>query len=281
MSDDDMDIFKNVPALAPDPASSPDGDHDGRRSETDHFLGPALLAAMGHDELVELALQQHKTIRRLESETKVVSWEFSESRDYLAYFSGAVKLAHKLSASDVGAIAHIVTTELPAYYGCRFATLFLIDEEDRQFTLVASTDQADATGLDVDNPTIQAFLDALLRGPEEACIAYYSRENRLLELDNGTVIPASVPPKWLELVGREALVLPLRLTVTGAHGPESRFLGGIIVGDAQKELDYKVAEVSVLFTDLIAASINNAQLLQKLNTLSIQDPPPFFTTAAI
>ncbi len=272
MSDEDMDIFKDVPALSADHAVSPGGDGDERRSETDHILNPITLAAMSHDDLVELALQQHKTIRRLESDTKVVSWEFHESRDYLAYFSGAVKLAHKLSASDVDTIAHIVTTELPAYYGCRFATLFLIGEEDRQFNLVASTVQPDAATLDVDNPAIQAFLDALLRGPEEACIANYSQENRLLELDNGTVIPASVPPKWLELVGREALILPLRLTVTGVRGPESRFLGGIIVGDAQRELDYKVAEVSVLFTDLIAASINNAQLLQKLNTLSIQDP---------
>ncbi len=47
--------------------------------------------------------------------------------------------------------------------------------------------------------------------------------------------------------------------------------GGLILGDARRELEAKDAEASMIFADLLSSSLYNAQLVQKLNDLTIID----------
>ncbi|MCC8190156.1 MAG: GGDEF domain-containing protein [Planctomycetes bacterium] len=231
----------------------------------------AELRSMVRDELVGHAVRLQRANRELVSENRVLHWELREYKNSVAYFSQAAKLARQLSNSDTDTIAALAVEELPAYFRCDFAALFFLDPALRELRLCRTTvsvpDSERSYHLERDR---DHFLVKLLLSQAQPFVADCQPDRQRILTDNELTIDATVPPEWIRVIGRRAVVMPLRTKPADAREP--LLLGLLILGDSRRLLETRDAEVAVLFADLLSASLHNAQLLDKLNELTIIEP---------
>ncbi len=262
--DDNSNLFEDVPTPDAEDAAS-EGRQDGSATAVLHERD--LLERMDKEDLLSYIDDLHQHYQSMERDVSFLSWEFREYQDNLTFFSRAARLAHKLNASDLDTIADIATQEIQHYFRCGYAALFLYSLERMRFELCRSSAPATDADMMVGR---ENFLVKLFTGSSYPFIAEYHADRKVIELDNGKSIITEVPMSWVRILGGKALVFPLR--VKQPDSLEPLMLGGLIVGNARRELEAKDAEVSVIFSDLISSSLYNAQLLQKLNDLTIIDP---------
>lgn len=242
---------------------------DAEASST-RVLTSAEMESLERAELIAHTDRLQQLYTQLESENRFLAWEFREFQDNFTYFSQALKLAHRLNASDVETIATLAVEEIPAYFNCNFAALFFYDVDSRLLTLHRATERFSGDMLafhrdrDGDNFALKLFFDL-----SEPAIVECDRDERKM-LSDGRILPADVPDIWLDRIGDKALVIPLHVQ-RAEHG-DPLVLGGLLIGDCRQGLQTKDAEVSVIFADLLSSSLYNAMLVQKLNDLTIIEP---------
>ncbi len=234
------------------------------------FYSSDELRAMTPAEVVSHAIYLQDLYRQAESDNTFLTWEFQEARENYTYFSRVAKLAHKLNASNIDAIADLAVNEIPSYFNCRFAALFFYDAEAMNLQLYRATRPAPSTGplhLEGDN---SHFLVKLFFGQSAPFIVEYGDSDTVIVSDTAEKIVAAIPPGWHELLGQKAIIFPLR-----GQDPDTReplILGGLIAGDSSSGLESRDAEVAAVFADLLSSSLFNARLLKRLNELTIVDP---------
>ncbi|MDR1745637.1 MAG: hypothetical protein LBS30_07790, partial [Planctomycetota bacterium] len=226
-----------------------------------------LLEAMKKEELIRYIEDLHKHYRSMEKDVSFLSWEFRDSLDNFTYFSRAASLAHKLNAADFDAIAEIAVREVPQYFQCEYAALFLYSRERMCFELCRSSSPAADADM---NAGRDDFLFSLFTASTYPFIAEYSKERRIVELDGGKETVGNVPPVWARTLGDRALIFPLWIKQPDSGEPLT--LGGLVIGNARGNLGAKDAEVSAMFSDLLSGSLYTAGLMRSLNALTIVDP---------
>lgn len=262
--EESSNLFEGVPAL--DDADLV-RDEVSAADETAIFHEKWMLERMSKEELISYIEDLHSHYRNMEQDVSFLSWEFRDYQDNLTYFSRAARLAHKLNASDLDTIAEIATQEVPHYFRCGYAALFLYNFERMRFELFRSSAPATEEGMQIGRDN---FLVRLLTSCSYPFIAEYVEGCGIVETDSGKTLLSEVPESWVATLGDRALIFPLRVKQSDSLEPLT--LGGLIIGNARRGLEAKDAEISVIFADLISSSLYNAQLLQKLNDLTIIDP---------
>lgn len=227
------------------------------------------MEGMERASLVSHAWRIQKAYGEVERESKFLAWEFNEYHDNVALSSLATRVAHKLNAADLDAIATVATTDIPQHFGCGFATMFLFDTDAQHFTMYRCFPK-DGCG-EVEAGAKDSFLLRLLSSHPQPFIAEYCDEGGVIEMDSGGHIRVDVPEFWFKVLGNQSLIFPLRVKQRdGEH--QHLLLGGLLLGDAQRELKVKDAEEAVLFSDLLSSSLYNARLVEQLNELTIIEP---------
>lgn len=269
MDPNDSDLFAGVP-----PFGLADGHSDGAgepeavgSSRLGPFLSRAELEKMPQNMLVDYADALQKECAHSESENRFLSWEFNELQSSLTFFSRAAKLAHQLNASELETIFHVAINEVANYFNCGFAAMFIYNIENMRFELVRSSREASGVTLYKEQ---DKFLSKLFISRPEPYIADYNPESKCLEFEDGEAFDCEIPKSWLEVIGMRALIFPLR--VKQQDSLEPLLLGGLVLGDADNKLGGRDAEAAQFFADLLSSSLHNAQLMDKLNALTIVDP---------
>lgn len=262
-ADEDSNIFAGVVPCF----ESSVADGEDRQPEARTLYTRDELKSMNAEELVGLAAELQNAYVQAVDDVKIMSWEFHEYQDSLEFFSKAVKLAHKLNSSNLDVVASIAINEIPQYLCCGFAALFLFDSEKGAFELLRSSvpfikDQAELANAQVLFTLFASFKDPYL--------IEYKPEKGCLLLENGDMIKHPVPEAWIRASGRHLLMLPLTMSQSGSNLPST--VGGLVLGKSREGFGAKDADVAVIFSDLLSSSLHNAQLVRKLNELSIIDP---------
>lgn len=265
--DDNSNLFEGIPSNFGESHSGPVAGTAGEPSGVTVYQRDEL-AALDAPALLSHILTLQDAYIQLESDNRFLSWEFREYQNNLTYFARATKLAHKLNASNLNTIASVATNEIPEYFRCGFAALFLYNIEERCFELCRSTLSVEDDFLEVGR---DAFLVRLFIGHGDPFIAEYPGYGTGIELDNGEHIDVEVPDAWFRVLGSKALIFPLRVKQQN-DSMDPLTLGGLVIGGCRDELVAKDAEGAILFSDLLSSSLYNAQLLQKLNDMTIIDP---------
>ena len=225
------------------------------------------LEEMPQSALVEYAETLQKQCRILDSENKFLGWEFKEFQSSLTFFSRAAKLAHQLNASELETIVNIAINEVANYFNCGFAALFIYNIDTMRFELTrASRDGVDVTLYKEQDK----FLSKLFISRSEPYIADFNQKTHCLQYEDGECFDCEIPENWMEIIGARALIFPLR--VKQQDSLEPLLLGGLILGAAAGKLEGRDAEAAQFFADLLSSSLHNAQLVEKLNALTIVDP---------
>ncbi len=222
------------------------------------------LAAMPHNALVEYVEALQKECDYLDNENKFLNWEFQNS---LSFFSRAATLAHQLNAAPLETIIDVATTEVAAFFKCSFSAFYIYSPESAAFRLARSSAGPDAL------PPFQekeAFFRKLFLSRGESYIVDHDANRNCLVFEDGETFDSDIPENWAALTDSRALVFPLR--VPRPDSPEPQFLGGLILGCAEGKLEGRDAESAQFFVDLLSSSLHNAQLVDKLNALTIIDP---------
>lgn len=261
-TDDSSDLFKGVPTF-----DDVEAGHGEGAPPAPPFFSREDMADMPREELVEHALRLQNSHARLDADVKFLSWEFRDYQNNLTYFSRAAKLAHKLNASDLDTIAEVAILEIPQYFNCDYAALYLYNLEHTRFELLRSSLPDAECELEQGR---DLFLAKLFANHHYPFIIEYDGQGNVIEMDSGAVQAENLPAAWRPILGRRALIFPMRVKQQDSLDPLT--LGGLIIGNAQKELEVRDAEVSILFCDLLSSSLYNAQLVQKLADLTIIDP---------
>lgn len=266
LEDEDSNLFEGISADEMTSGSVATEEGDGFELLTDRQL-----RAMDHESLVAHTSGLQDLYSQLENENRFLAWEFQEFQDNVSYFSRAVKLAHKLSASDLETIAALAINEVPDYFGCRFAALFLFEPSTKLFKLYRSSLPPPQeirplhSDRDADNFLVQFFT-----AHKEPFIVEHLKSGHMLLIDSNQKMETDVPEAWVKALGKKAIVFPLR--VNASENASSVLLGGLIIGAATKELVAKDADVSIIFGDLLASSLYNAILVKRLNEMTSIDP---------
>ncbi len=231
------------------------------------------LQAMDPAAVIAHAVHLQQLYSQIESDNKFLTWEFQEFQENFTYFFRASRLAHKLSATSLDEVAALAVSELPEYFNCTFAALFLYDPSTRNLQLRKSSNDIPVPEPSVLNRERDAehFLVKMFFWQMEPFIAEYLDSRNVIVADNDERLTAIVPEAWIHLLGPKAMVLPLIAPNQGEA--VSTVLGGLIIGNAsgKGKLEAKDAEIGLVFSDLLASSLYNAQLLKQLNDLTIID----------
>lgn len=261
--DEDSNLFEGV-----DPYFDQEtADDEAKCEPSPRLLTREELMSMSFAELVEHASELQQGYSQALSDTKFLHWEFSEYQDNLTYFSRAVKLAHKLNSSDLDTVASIAVNEIPQYIRCDFAALFLYDNDKSRFELLRAT--SSFAGREEDLPTVE-LLTRLFEQRSGPFLAEYDVRERVFRLENDEIIKAGVPNDWLRAAGNSMLVFPLTVHQSGSHVPHT--VGGLVLGKSKRGFEAKDADVSIVFADLLSSSLHNAQLVRRLNDMTVIDP---------
>lgn len=262
--EEDSNIFAGIPAFDDESTTA---ELQAEPSNAGQFLSQEELAKLPRDELLIYieALQKH--CAQLENENKFRSWEFREYQENLTYFSRAAKLAHKLNSADLNEIACVAIEDIRVYFNCNYAALFLYNLELTRFEIYRSTRPDMQKKLTVGRETLFAKLFANYQHP---FLMTFCEDRGVAILDNGETLESDIPGEWLTVLGENALVFPLQVKQGDSIDPLT--LGGMVLGDARRELVVKDAEVATFFADLLSSSLYNARLLKRLNDLTIIDP---------
>lgn len=226
-----------------------------------------LLETMPREDLIRYIEELHARYRSMEKDVSFLSWEFRDSLDNFTHFSRAASLAHKLNAADLDSVADIATREMPQYFQCDWAALFLYSVERMRFELCRASEPV--AGMDA-GAGRDDFLFRLFTGGAYPFIAEHVADRGAVELEGGRETLADAPAWWTRGPGAKALVCPLRVKQPGADEP--LILGGLVIGGARGSLGAKDAEVSAMFSDLLSGSLYTARLMRRLNALTIVDP---------
>ena len=261
--DESSNLFEGIPALN---EAEPDA-VDGISGADSMVYKRENLMILPKEKLVGYALQLQRNYQRIENDMNVLSWEFQESQDSLTYFSRVAKLAHNLNASDLETVAQIATTEIPAYFHCGYAALFLYDSEEKCFKLASSSLPSNALRHE---PRHDPVLAELFNHGDYPFLAEYFKDRGCVLVEDGLCIKVEVHADWIRAMGKKILVFPFR--VKQADSRDYLNLGGLILGNARRELEAKDAEVAMIFSELLSSSLLNAQLMRRLNDLIIIDP---------
>lgn len=225
------------------------------------------LDAMSKPELLAYIDEVHKIYAALESDVRFMSWEFQDYQDNLAFFSRAAKFAHKLNSSDMDTFTQVAVQDIPAYFKCGAAALFLYDMSAMRFEMRCfSTPVVDAKRFE----ERRDFLIRLFTIRRFPFIAEYFPEKGYIEIDGHEKLELAVSPEWTEIFGSKILVMPLLVNQGELLDPLT--LGGVIIGKPQAYFELRDAEVAIFFAEILSSSLYNAQLLQKLNDLIVVDP---------
>lgn len=227
------------------------------------------LKNMNAEELVEHAAGLQDAYVQAADDVKIMSWEFHENQDSLEFFSKAVKLAHKLNSSNLDVVASIAINEIPLYLCCDFAALFLFNSEKRAFELLRSSVPFIKDQSELDSAQVLFSLFGSFKEPYLVEYKKNGNEEYLL-MENGDVIKKTVPEAWVKASGPHLMMLPL--TMSQSDSSSLNIVGGLVLGKFKEEFGAKDADVAVIFSDLLSSSLHNAQLVRKLNELSIIDP---------
>lgn len=221
------------------------------------------IAAMPHNELVAYAEALQKECRLLDGENKFLNWEFQSS---LSFFSRAAKLAHQLNAAPLDTIVDVATTEVAGFFRCSFAAFYIHDADAARFDLARALRGAGESPFAGEDE----FLRKLFVSRAESYIVDYDPQSRCLVFEDGETFECDIPGNWEEVTDSRALIFPLR--VPRPDSAEPLVLGGLILGGAENKLEGRDAESAQFFADLLSSSLHNAQLVEKLNALTIIDP---------
>ncbi len=258
---ENSDLFQGVPAF----------DDAGTRMTAEGGSVPLYtreeIVALPPERLIEHVLQLQTGYCRLDDDVKFLNWEFKDYQNSLTYFSRAAKLAHKLNAASLDTIASVAIQELPGYFCCEYAAFYLYEADLGCFRLYRSSHPEREAELEAGS---DAFLSRLFCDHVYPYAIEYDDSGAVVETDTSALLAEVMPDAWRRILGQKALVFPLG--VENADNPVHAPLGGIIIGDATGALEAKDVEVSLIFGDLLASSLYNAQLVKKLNDLTIVDP---------
>lgn len=263
--DEDSNIFDGIPAFDEIPDTA--GESGSSSAGTLPFFPRAALEEMSREQLYSYIVDLQKQCSSMESENNFLSWEFRDYQENLTYFSRAAKLAHELNSADINDIARMGIEDIRLYFSCNYAALFLYDLEHTRFELFRSTRPEVEKELTVGRET---FLSNLFANYAYPFVVTFSADHATISLDNGDVVETGVSDAWHRALGKKALVFPLRIKQGESIDPLT--LGGLIIGDARRELEVRDAEIATFFADLLSSGLYNAKLLKKLNDLTIIDP---------
>ena len=261
---DSSDIFAGVPPL--ELLDADDGD-EGAVARSFSLYSQAELERMSREDLLTHVDALQRICGQLDGENKFLDWEFRDVQKSLTYFSRAAKLAHKLNASDLDTIIDLAVSEVPQYFGCQYASLFLYNLENMRFELSRSTGGSDCMRLTCGRDSI---LSKLFTSRPDPYIAKMDPVANCVEFDDGETYACDIPEGWSECLDTRILVFPLRVKQQDSMEPLT--LGGLVLGGAQGKLGSRDAEAGQFFCDLLSSSLHNAQLVAKLNDLTIIDP---------
>lgn len=260
------DIFAGVPPLEVLDAES--GGSGGTKDSARLTLrNRGELERMPREDLLALTEALQKMCKQQDGEIKFLDWEFRDIQKNLTYFSRAANLAHELNAADLDAIVELAVTEVPLYFRCQQAGLFLYNQDDMCFEPRRSTCDDECLRLPSGPGSILA---KLFSSRSEPYVAEMDPIAKVIEFDDGETYACDIPDGWFECFKSKMLVFPLR--VRQQDNMELLTLGGLVLGDALGKLEPKDAEAGMFFCDLLSSSIYNAQLVAKLNDLTIIDP---------
>lgn len=259
---EDSDLFDGVPPLDQLVAC---GSGDGRFP----FLARADLTKMGHDELVDYAVELQKQCSRMETDNNFMAWEFRDVQKSLVSFSRAAELAHEMNAASLDEIAVLATESVRNYFNCDYAAVFTYDPLQGHFELYRSTrpemeEEFSRSG--------DGFLAELFLKHRDPFVMNFHDDVRggVVTLNDGEVAEMDIPEVWRRVLGGKVLVIPLHKT--DPETGEILTLGGMLLGDPSEELESREADMALFFADLFASGLHNAQLVQRLNGLIIIDP---------
>lgn len=262
-ADEDSNLFAGV-----DPCfESAEADSGIRQGEPPPVLTRDELRAMNAEDLVEHVCAMQAMHAQTVNDARVMAWEYREYQKNLAYFSRAVKLAHKLNSTSLEAVASVAINEIPQYFRCDFAALFVFNNDKGMFELVRSSEPFVEEESELRDANILYSLFADFKDPY---LVTYNADEHFLLFENGDRVDVAMPESWLRASGTHLLVFPLVVNQAGAH--VSCTVGGLVLGKAHKEFAVNDADVAVIFSDLLASSLHNAQLVRKLNELTVIDP---------
>ncbi|GEM_PF-10452 len=234
----------------------------------------AALAALPSADVVAHAVRLQQLYKQARSDNKFHVWELHEIQENVAYFSRAAHLAHRLSVSDIDEIALLATTEIPGYFNCSFAALYLYDAPSRELRLFRGTEEASVPCPSVLHRDRDAdhFLVTLFFSQQEPFVVEEHEARGIFVADNDAQLAVRIPEEWSPYLGTTALVMPL--CVSASSDGEANMLGGLIIGGrgGEDKFESRDAEISTLFFDLLSSSLYNVRLLRQLNDLTIVDP---------
>ncbi|MCD8349638.1 MAG: GGDEF domain-containing protein, partial [Planctomycetaceae bacterium] len=258
---ENSDLFHGVPAF----------DDAGARVTQEGGSMPLYtreeIESLPQDRLVDHILQLQTGYCRLDDDVKFLNWEFKDYQNNLTYFSRAAKLAHKLNAATLDTIASVAIQEIPGYFSCEYAAFYLYEALEDRFRLYRSSHPEDEAELDADS---DAFVPRLFSDHVYPYAIEYDQSGAVVESDTSALLAERMPDAWKRVLGQKALIFPLG--VKNNDNPVRAPLGGIIIGNPTGTLEAKDVEVSLIFCDLLSSSLYNAQLVKKLNDLTIVDP---------
>ncbi|MDR2392407.1 MAG: GGDEF domain-containing protein [Planctomycetota bacterium] len=263
MDDRDSDFFNTIGA--------DEFKHSGGGDECILVYRKSELLKMSHEQLLEHALILQDAYVRLERENSLNAWETREFNNNLTYFSQVAKLANQLNAATIETISNIVANDLPSYFNCSRAILFLYDAETEMLTLHASTGPCPKS-LPL-NRVINGdhFIFQLLFHRVDPYMTEYHPESGSIIPDDQADAMLPVPPEWVELFSNRAIIFPLTMRTSGDGEHSDMPLGGIIIGYPNARFEPKDVDLSFIFNNLISTSLYNAMLLSKLNEMTIID----------
>ncbi|MCD8139741.1 MAG: sensor domain-containing diguanylate cyclase [Planctomycetaceae bacterium] len=258
---ENSDLFEGVPAF----------DDAGSRMTQEGGSMPLYtreeIESLPQERLVDHILQLQTGYCRLDDDVKFLNWEFKDYQNSLTYFSRAAKLAHKLNAATLDTIASVAIQEIPGYFCCDFAAFYLYEADEGRFRLYRSTHPEWEAELEASR---DSFLPRLFTDHVYPYAVVTDQDGAVVETDTSAVLADGMPDAWRRALGNKAIVFPLG--VKNDDNPVHAPLGGIIIGNSTGSLEAKDVEVSLIFGDLLSSSLYNAQLVKKLNDLTIIDP---------
>lgn len=263
----DRDLFDGIA----DPSSDPQGtEEDGSFAAARlHLHSPEELSALSRPVLLSYTLRLQDAYSQLKGENEFQSWESRDLRSNLTFFAAAVKAAHQLNAADVETIVAVACDDLAAYFDCASSALFFHDAASRHFELCRANTPLVAESLPAG---ADRFLERLFTSHAEPFVVRYNAPGAL-EFDEGEESRTEpVREKWFEAFRENALVFPLRVKERAGEGEELLLLGGLVLGAASRPLDARDEDMAVIFCNLLASSLHNARLVQRLNDLTVIDP---------
>ncbi|MDR1535534.1 MAG: GGDEF domain-containing protein [Planctomycetota bacterium] len=234
--------------------------------------GQSELAGLTREQLIDHIVQLQNCYAQLENDHHFQAWEVGEFERNLNFFSRITELASRMNTTDIETIANISLNEIPAFFDCRQAALYLFDEDSATLSLYAASDSFPRQSPLNRAEQGEHFLFNLFFNRPDPYLMEYQPDVETMIIDAQSLKIEGIPPEWLEIFARRVIVLPLAIKRPGENKSTPLFLGGLILGMPAISLELSAVDLSTLFCSLISSSLHNAMLLRKLNEMTITDP---------